>query len=233
MVKRPQEWFNGGRQVLHKRAQVRNKTPLIIYHRGRHGEDIGIEENTIQAFERAIKDGARMVEFDVGAELKIAHDPDPGLAAPTLEEAMGVICARCAVNIEIKSPRAVPGLARLLDNVFAKGRWRKKQIVLSSFHHQTALLMKRLFPKLCVGVVNDGVLLPAYIDMLGEQGIDNIHMEHTNVVMDTEGGHKMRSALLQNNMHIWVWTVNTASIYDAVIKYGAEAVFTDKPQLLR
>ncbi|HEY9585167.1 MAG TPA: glycerophosphodiester phosphodiesterase [Candidatus Paceibacterota bacterium] len=207
--------------------------PLIIYHRGRHGKDIRVKENTLRAFSRAIKEGAAMVEFDVWSGLRITHDPNPSTPVPTLTEALDLIRGRCAVNIEIKSPEVANKAMGIIAEALSLGPWAPEQIVVSSFHHKTALRVKHVFPELRVGVVNDGVLELSYIDWIAKQGVDNLHLEWVNVYMDIEDGCRMRKALRANNMQIWVWTVNTKEIFDVVTAYGADAVFTDKPQLFR
>ncbi|MDO8520811.1 MAG: glycerophosphodiester phosphodiesterase [bacterium] len=209
------------------------QAPLIIYHRGRHGRGIRAKENTIEAFERAIKEGAAMVEFDVWAGLRVAHDPGENSSAPTLPEVLEAIRARCAVNIEIKSPQALKGVLNVIDDALTLGCWTENRIVVSSFHHSTALDVKGAFPELRVGVINDGVLEPPYIEWLARQGINNLHLGWANIYMDIENDCTMRSVARANNMQIWVWTVNTKEIFDTVVGYGAEAIFTDKPQLFR
>lgn len=207
--------------------------PLIIYHRGRHGRGIRIKENTLLAFERAIKEGAVMIEFDVQGDLKVAHDPNPDSSAPTLWGVMDVLRARTKVNIEIKSPKGVPELLEVIEDAITMGCWTANQIVVSSFHHETAIRVKKVFPEIAVGVVNRGVLAPAYVNWLARESVDNLHVEWLDIIMDIENGHRMRDAALANNMQIWAWTVNTKVIFDTVVEYGAEAIFTDKPQLFR
>jgi len=206
---------------------------LLIYHRGRHGKDIEIEENTLESFERAIQEGALMVEFDVWTGLRVAHDPNDNALVPTLPEVLGRIDGRCAVNIEIKSPKALGPTVWVVNDVLARRIYTPDQIVFSAFHHKTAITMKRRFPELRIGVNNDGVLERPYIDWLASQGIDNLHLEWANIYMDIEAGCEMRTAVFENNMHIWVWTVNTRDIFDTVVAYGAEAVFTDNPPLFQ
>lgn len=212
---------------------MESKTPLLIYHRGRHGKGIRCKENTIGAFECAIKEGARMIEFDVWTGLRVTHDQNPSIAVPTLEEVLDAIHARCAVNIEIKSPQAAESVMGVIDDALTLGCWRSSQIVVSSFHHKTAITMKQQFPRLRVGVINVGVVEPYYIDWLGRQNIDNLHLAWESVSMDIEDGCRMRCAAHVSNMHIWIYTVNTKEIFDMAVKYGAEAIFTDKPQLFR
>jgi glycerophosphoryl diester phosphodiesterase len=212
---------------------VEPKKPLIIYHRGRHGKDIRIKENTLKAFARAVKEGAAMIEFDVWGGLCVAHDPNPDSTVPTLEDALECIRGRCAVNIEIKSPRVAHAVAGVIVRELSLGRYREDQIVISSFHHGAAIRLKRLFSRLCVGVVNDGVLEPLYIEWLAKQGINNLHVGWVNIYMDIENGCRMRAAAQANHMQIWAWTVNTQEVFETVVEYGVAAVFTDKPQLFR
>lgn len=212
---------------------MENQKPLIIYHRGRHGTDIRVKENTLKAFERAIKEGAAMVEFDVWTGLRVAHDPGENSSAPTLPEVLQTIRARCAVNIEIKSPAMLDATLCVIDEALTSGPWTVRQITLSAFHHATAVKAKRQFPELRVGVINDGVLEPMYINWLARQSVNNLHLDWANIYMDIENGCRMRAVAQANGMRIWVWTVNTREIFDTVATYGAEAVFTDKPQLFR
>ncbi len=51
------------------------KKPPIIYHRGRHGKGIRIKENAIEAFERAVNDGASMIKCGVWDDFRVIHGP--------------------------------------------------------------------------------------------------------------------------------------------------------------
>lgn len=209
--------------------------PLIIYHRGRHGKVGGkeIHENTIEAFETAVAEGARMVEFDIWTGLRIAHDPGKNTNAPTLQEALNAIGGRSGVNLEIKSPKALKKAILTTKSALDTGLWSPEQIVISSFHHASALLAKTLIPSLRVGVINDGVLEPTYLKWLHSQGITNLHVEWMNVYMDMENHCRFRDTARDLGFEIWVWTVNDKDIFNVVKKYGADAVFTDRPDLFR
>ena len=190
-----------------------------------------LEENTVPAFERAIQEGAQMVEFDVWERMQVVHDPGQNVSL-TVPELLTTIAGRCAVNIEIKSPEVAPELTKYIKGLLQAGVWSPAQIVLSAFHHQTALYCKRVLPELRVGVVNDGVLLSDYIEMLRSHRIDTLHIEWANIYMDAEAGYGMRSCCEQQGMQIWVWTVNTPDVSRFVTEYGVAAIFTDRPDLL-
>ena len=79
---------------------------LVIAHRGASHER---PENTLPAFERAIELGADYVELDVHADadgrIVVTHDPPrPGVAYPTLAEALDLMRGRMPVMVEVKSP---------------------------------------------------------------------------------------------------------------------------------
>lgn len=210
------------------------QNPILIYHRGRHGimpDGTVLEENTLPAFERAILEGAQMVEFDVWERMQVVHDPGQSVTL-TVPEVLTTIAGRCAVNIEIKSPAVAPELTQYIVNLLEAGVWSPAQIILSAFHHQTALYCKRVLPALRVGVVTDGVVLPEYIAMLRSHRIDTLHVEWANLYMDVEAGYGMRSSCEEHGMQIWVWTVNTPAVARFVTAYGVAAIFTDRPDLL-
>ncbi|MDZ4786546.1 MAG: glycerophosphodiester phosphodiesterase [bacterium] len=208
--------------------------PLIIYHRGRHGNVTGkiIPENSLEAFELAIQEGADMIEFDVQTGLKIAHDPAKE-SVPTLSEVLDLVGGRCAINVEIKSPSAAYDTIKLIREALSTSRWKAELIILSSFHHETAIFCKKSLPQLKVGAINDGVLLTPYIELLKKEGIDNLHIDWANVYMDLEAGSTMLSTARKNKMQIWVWTVNSIEVFKKVKDYGVQAIFTDRPELMR
>ncbi|MBI2039419.1 MAG: glycerophosphodiester phosphodiesterase [Candidatus Niyogibacteria bacterium] len=209
--------------------------PLIIYHRGRHGK-VGareIKENTIEAFEAAIAEGAQMIEFDVWTGLRIAHDPGENADAPTLKQALDVIGGRASVNLEIKSPSALRDAILVIRAALRSRRWLPEQIVISSFHHASAINAKALMPELCCGIINDGVLEFTYLEWLRRRSISNLHIEWMNVYMDREYDCRFRDHARELGFAIWVWTVNDRETFDVIAEYGADAIFTDRPDLLK
>lgn len=207
--------------------------PLIIYHRGRHGKHIGIRPNTWDAIARAVEEKAAMIECDVGRDLRVAHDPGEHPLAPRLPDILRMIGGRCAVNIDIKSAGALSEICASVSVAMRFDNFRADQFVLSSFDHETAIRAKCLCPELCVGIIADARLHPAYLTYLAHHGIRNLHLHWTNVCMDIEQGSRMREGARKLNMEIWVWTVNNRAQYHAMKEYGASAIFTDYPHLFR
>ena len=77
-------------------------TPLVIAHRGACWD---APENTLEAFELAVEQGADYVEFDVRAkngELVICHDANPPEGVPTLDDVLGALAGRIGLCVELK-----------------------------------------------------------------------------------------------------------------------------------
>jgi glycerophosphoryl diester phosphodiesterase len=210
-------------------------SPLIIYHRGRHGvtgsKGAFLNENTLEAFEEAIAENAEMIEFDVWGELAVTHDP--GTSLVTLTDVLDLVRGRCRVNVEIKSPLAVDAAAEEIRRQLVRPCWEPSDFVVSAFHHLSAVRFKQLVPELIVGIVNDGILLPEYVRLLSSLGINNLHMQWCSLYMDQEAGGTFRQVALDNGMHIWTWTVNSLEVYQSIAGYGVTGVFTDFPELFR
>ena len=76
---------------------------LVIAHRGASRE---LPENTLPAFELAIRMGADFVEFDVHNDLSVTHDPPRrGVRYPQLAEVLDLCHGRIGVMVELKRPR--------------------------------------------------------------------------------------------------------------------------------
>lgn len=209
--------------------------PFLIYHRGRHGV-VGtrkIEENTLEAFKAVVMEGAPMIEFDVWTGLRVAHDPGENAKAPMLQDALDVIGGKSCVNLEIKSPKALKEAIIVVRNALRFENWSPDKIVISSFHHASAVLAKVLAPELRVGIIIDGVLEPVYLDWLQNQGVTNLHMEWMNVYMDRENHCRFRDYARKKGFNLWIWTVNDIEKFSVMKEYGADAVFTDRPDLFR
>lgn len=208
--------------------------PKIIHHRGRHGliDGTTLAENTLAAFSRAVLEGAWMVELDVWGDLNVAHDPlTSSQGGPSLVEVIDLIKGRCAINIEVKSPSVAPDVLACIKTAIRGGDYSHEDFVLSSFHHQTAIDLKAAAPELKVGALNDGVLLPFYVERLSSGGIDILGLEWGNLYMDAESGFVLREVGRRLGMQIWAWTVNCREAYSTVLQYGVDAIFTDKPEL--
>ena len=216
----------------------------LIYHRGRHGyvsQDSGVvlnPENSLLAFRSAVELGASMIEFDArknplgGVHFPIiAHDPGTFGKTPTIVEALDVIDDKCGVNIEIKDPSIWERTLGIVCWYITYKRWPKERFVISTFHHPTAMAIKKRFRQITVSVIMDAIPDVRYLDILSDAHIDNLHMEYMNADMDMQNKSQFMTRATQLGFHTWVWTVNDVQTAKRVYDWGAERIFTDKPEL--
>lgn len=133
--------------------------PLVVAHRGASAHE---PENTLAAFEAAVRFGAGGVELDVRATadggLAVHHDPvladgrevhelrtaDLPQSVCDLSAAL-VACGELLVNVEIKADRPGSGVALAAQVVAACRRWDGRVLV-SSFDPRTVDEVRRLDP---------------------------------------------------------------------------------------
>lgn len=216
----------------------------LIYHRGRHGNiirdgnSVFVPENSLQAFRIAIDEKATMIEFDARQSSFgkahfpiVAHDSVSHGEAPTIVDVLDTVNARCDVNIEIKDPTIWKRVTELVRWYIEYDGWRAEQFIISTFHHPTAVRIKKHCPELRVAVIMDAIPLPRYITMLARRGIDNLHVEWMNADMDMQCGSRFMKQAKTLGLHVFAWTVNDLSIATRVHDWGAERIFTDDPKL--
>jgi glycerophosphoryl diester phosphodiesterase len=119
-------------------------TPLVIAHRGACWH---APENTLEAFELAIEEGADYIEFDVRAkdsELVICHEPEPPEGVPTLEEVLSALGGRIGLCVEPKEKEvAEPTLRALREHELPSD-----SLIVVSFLAGALDTMHRLWPEL-------------------------------------------------------------------------------------
>ena len=218
------------------------KSPLtmpieIIAHRGANRE---APENTLPAFQCALDIGVSGIELDVQltadgipvvhhdaflrdsqassiASLSLA-DLRPLSDAPTLEEVLTLVAARCHVYIEIKAATAVDAVVELLKD-------RRDWCSVHSFDHRVALRVRTLNPD-----IRTGILLVSYlvdvaaalraahasdlwqqVDFVDQELVDRVHAANGRVI---------------------AWTVNDITRAKALGNMGVDALCTDLPREL-
>ncbi|MBI2930680.1 MAG: glycerophosphodiester phosphodiesterase [Planctomycetes bacterium] len=183
---------------------------LVIGHRG----CAHVPENTLQAFDRAIALGARMIEFDVRERLVVSHDPTRQ-TRPTLADALRFLKSKDVfINVELK----VDGLVRETLRLLRKHDLIERTVV-SSFLHDQVALAKRRCPELAGGVLSQDRLM------------DPARYVREIVGADVYGpGRAVYQAVRGVGVH--VWTVNDPKEMKRLIAEGATGIFTDYPERL-
>jgi glycerophosphoryl diester phosphodiesterase len=117
---------------------------LVIAHRGACWY---APENTLEAFELAIEEGADYIEFDVRARdgrLVICHNPDPPADAPTLDEVLDGMAGRIGLCVELKEEAVAEETVSALR---ARGL-AAEEIIVVSFIDSALDAVLRLWPEL-------------------------------------------------------------------------------------
>ena len=143
--------------------------PLVIAHRGGVLSEPGVEENSLEAFERAIAGGADLIEFDVrrtaDGALVVFHDAEvdgravselsrdqlaeaAGLLPPLLREVVELTSGRGLLDVELKEDGYVEEALGIVTAGHAPG-----DVLLTSFVDEVVLEAKRLHPEMKTGLL--------------------------------------------------------------------------------
>jgi len=190
-----------------------------------------IKENSLEAFSAALKEHAEIIEFDVERDLYICHDPEIPVDAPTLEQVIELVSGKCVLNVEIKCPTSTDATCSILEKALKTTTWRQEHFVVSSFNHECILRCQKRLPGVKIGALFEAVVLPEYISTLAAKGVTNIHIDWRSALMDMNCGKTMYSSAKTLGLEIWVYTVNSKEILNKMIEYGADAIFTDHPEI--
>ena len=206
----------------------------VVAHRGANRE---APENTIEAFQRALEIGVQGIELNVQLTRDgvpdVHHDPNlpvtrlpissltlDGLrlksSAPTLDEVLELVDARCELYIEVKAPAAIESVVERLAT-------RRSWCAVHAFDHRVVAKARVLDPQL-----RTGILLVSYLIDVGAamraagardlwQQADYIDRELVERVHDAKG-------------RIFAWTVNDVAKARSLVAMGVDAICTDVPR---
>jgi glycerophosphoryl diester phosphodiesterase len=218
------------------------RRPEVIAHRGANRE---APENSIAAFEAAIRLGAEGIELDVHVTADgvpvVHHDPrlpadgrkgeGPALSAisigelratsalPTLDEVIECVARRCRLYVEIKAPAALePSLERL--------RPLRDACAVHSFDHRVIARASHLAPEVPRGILVVSRLVDPVPAMRAVTARDL--WQHEAHVDDEliERVHRTGARLI-------AWTANDSSQAQAFAHAGVDALCTDALREMR
>ena len=228
----------------------------IIGHRGSHDAARGPVENTLEAFEQAIAEGADWIELDVwrtaDGALVVYHDAHlPGLSRPVaqsaqaevraarlprgarvplLSEALEVARGRVRTNVEIKHAAALDGALATMRDLHVED-----DCVLSSFDHsamfEAADRDSRVERALIMGedapTVRQTLREVWPFWALQRAGARYWHTHGRNAA------EPVVHVLLRQGVETQVWTVNDEERATQLIARGVAGLFTDRPGAMR
>lgn len=220
---------------------------LCIAHRGAMGH---APENTLAAVEKALELGAQYIEVDVqyiDGQLIVFHDDTlerttngtgrlcdqsfeslrlldagDGQQIPTLAEVCELIDARTCINIELKATGSATHVAALLSRLLSEG-WHVDHFLISSFHYEELIEIKRLQPE-----IKRGLLLAGCTDA-GLQLAQDIEAYSIHPTIDCVDAALIVSAHKQG-MKVFVYTADTDDDIRHVEQIGADGVFSGYPE---
>jgi glycerophosphoryl diester phosphodiesterase len=231
--------------------------PLLIAHRGASAE---APENTLAAFHRALVLGVDGVELDVQVSRDgvpvIFHDTTllrltgrrgriaqftgrelcqirvGGEPIPTLAEVLALTRDRAVVQVEIK--RGVP-VAPVVQSIqrarVATG------VVLASFVPTQLAAARALAPHLPRMLIHRGggrwraaplARARALVPILAALGASGVSLDYRSIRSAAFIG-----ALKRHGFCVWCWTVNDSCAMLRLAAWGADAILSDNPALLR
>ena len=229
--------------------------PLVVAHRGASAVE---PENTLRAFELAIKLGAQMIELDLHAtsdeRIIVIHDADlshttnlsgqvsalmleevrradagKGERVPTLEETLDLARGRVQLYLEIKDARAAAETLRMV-----RARGCQSEVLIASFDLE---LMQRLGDE--VKDIELGVILGTESfdpRVRWREAMPWIALRRLNYqVLSIESRICFRYLARQIKQHgkrLFVWTVNDERAFARMIARGVDGIVTDMPDRL-
>ena len=229
--------------------------PLVIAHRGASAAE---PENTLRAFDLAIRQGAQMIELDLQLtrdhRVVVIHDPvldyttdskgridrlslaevkkadaGKGERVPTLEETLDLTRRKATLYLEIKDPRATAEALRLI-----RKRQSQSEVMLASFD---VGLMRRLGQE--VNDIELGLILGSMTInpiVRWREAAPWIALRHINYqVLSLRVGLCFKRLAHQVKAHgkkLFVWTVDDEKQFGRMITRGVDGIVTNVPDRL-
>lgn len=230
---------------------------LNIAHRGASGV---APENTLSAFKKAIELCADMIEFDVhqtkDGEVVISHDKNlkrtsgkdvfiedltleevkkidvgswfsPEFAderIPTLKEVISLIKGKIGMNIEIKKGKKFyPDIEEKIVKILEENDLIEPCII-TSFHSSCIERIKKLNPYIAIGKLFTFSIFNPKENLVF--GVNALH-PYWLVVSPwfVKEAHK-------DHLRVNVWTVNSTSVMERLVKMGVDGIITNYPDRL-
>ncbi|TDF35702.1 glycerophosphodiester phosphodiesterase [Alteromonadaceae bacterium M269] len=219
----------------------------IFAHRGASAD---LPENTLSAFEEAIRQGADGIELDVFPcedEFVIIHDKwvhrttngqgqvrdftfkelrelnaGNGQTIPTLGEALSLIGNRCQINIEVKVNCCTESLVSYIKQYQQAADISDSQIIISSFIHPTLLAIKRYALQWRYGA------LTASYAVSGNQFAQDLGAWSVNIDLNVTDKALVSDAH-ERGLKVFVYTVDEPDDLEELKSWGVDGVFTNKP----
>jgi glycerophosphoryl diester phosphodiesterase len=184
-----------------------------------------VAENTVKSFLYAKENGMTFFETDarfIGGQCLLSHDPvPPGEKRDSLSALLDILGPGDVLNVELKTEdEQYPGIEEAVLRVTQK---HKKNIIFSSFNHETLKKIRSLDSEVKIGVLTRDF----YADRQTALALGAYSVNINKTRLTKEICALARSA----GQKVFVYTVNTLAELYAAEAAGADGVFTDTPFL--
>lgn len=235
---------------------VLSHKPLIIAHRGASADE---PENTLRAFQRAIEQGAQMIELDLDqsadghvvvmhdatlerttnlrgrvAEMSLAEirkaDAGKGERVPTLDEVLDVTLGKVRLYLEIKEARAAANTIKAI-----RARGCEASVMLASFD---LALMKQLGTEL--NDIELGLILGTpslnpqvrWREAFPWRAFADWNYQVLCMQVELCFGYVARGKAAANK-RLYVWTADREQQFARMAELGVDGIVTNRPAALR
>ncbi len=214
---------------------------LIVAHRGVR---VGGHTNTLEAFDRAIRLGADMLEFDVrrtaDREAVVHHDEEiggrrlaeidvaeavrcsaaRGFEMPTLERVLALTSGRVRLDVELKEG----GYESMVLDLIFTARFRVADFVITSFDAPTLGRVRDAAPGVRIGLLVDADGRAGLLERFRASGADFLAPHHA-IVDDA-----LLRAAGEAPVELLPWTVNEPDQIERLLRErSVSGVITDEP----
>ena len=230
-----------------------------IGHRGAAGY---LPENTLPSFEKAIELDVNMIELDAhvckSGEVVVIHNKNTKkinnqkdlirnktytdlkkINIPTLENVLNLINQKTQVNIELKGKNIAHPVAQIIKSYIQDKKWHADDFLVSSFNKKELKKISQYLPH-----VKRGFLVGPFgpysfwikifsfifkIHLRFAKKIDSFSINlHKNIV-----NQKIVAMAHQENLKVFVYTVNQAEEIRYFRNIGVDGIFSDYPDRLQ
>jgi len=227
--------------------------PLVIGHRGASAE---LPENTLPAYELALRQGSDMIEIDLHTTrdgvIVVAHDESlerlggrgevadatleeirrldagGGARVPTLEEVLDAFGGRIPFNLELKrgSRGEYPGMEAAAMEAVAR-RGLLERTLFSSFYDSVLEVLRGVSPEARIALLISPRLPQGAVDRARRVGAEALNPERS--LVDPELVESAHGA----GLAVYVFTVDDAEEMRRLLDLGVDGLFTNHPGRMR
>ncbi len=229
--------------------------PLVIAHRGASAYE---PENTLRAFDLAIKQGAQMIELDLHLtrdhRVVVIHDPTldhttdltgrvdemslydikhadagKGERVPTLEETLELALGKVRLYLEIKDPRAANQTLRII-----RSRRCQSEVMLASFDIELMRILGEEARDIELGVILGNATINPVVRW--REAVPWITLRRINyqvLCMQVElcFGY-LAGRTRATGKKVYVWTADHERQFARMISFGVDGIVTNQPDRL-